>query len=112
MGFGNKKEKEEKELAANEAIVELGKAMKAINTRLDKMEQQPKEVKPVEQPATPEIKPQVVKQPQRYIVQDVATATQPTIYDLKDKENPQPLDLHAAIVEVLNRLSSLKTDLS
>lgn len=109
MPFGRKK-KEEEEKTMAEAIVELGKSMKTITSRLDKIEEQPKEVKtetpttPVEQPQQPQVK---VDTP-RYIVQDVATQTTPTIYDLKDPKNPKPLDLHAAIVEVLNVLPKIE----
>ncbi|GAG87278.1 unnamed protein product [marine sediment metagenome] len=50
-----KKKEEGKEMTTQEAMLELGKSMKAINTRLDKMEEQPKpEPQPLpEQPTIP-----------------------------------------------------------
>lgn len=112
MVFGNKEKKRE-ELTMQEAIVELGKTMKTINSRLDKIEEQPKEVKPEEQEEPKEEKKLIVKKKiPNFMVYDQPIKTKRVIVDNTDKDNPQVYDIEAAIAKILNVMAELKVDLS
>ncbi len=116
MGFGNKKKEEEKskDLTMQEAIVELGKTMNTINTRLDKMEQQPEpQPQPPVTPAatTPEVKPKV-KVEEKFIVYDQPTQHQRVIIDQTDKDNPIVYDIETALAKLLNEVATLKKALA
>ena len=104
-----KKEKETSEdLTMQEAIVELGKSMKTINSRLDVIEK-PKEVKPE---TTPETKPEVIQVEPKFMVYDQPIKHKRVIIDNTDKENPLVLDIESALSKILNDVAALKKALA
>lgn len=108
-----KKEKETSEdLTMQEAIVELGKSMKTINSRLDVIEK-PKEVKPETTPeTTPETKPEVIQVEPKFMVYDQPIKHKRVIIDNTDKENPLVLDIESALSKILNDVAALKKALA
>lgn len=109
MVFGKKEEK--KTMA--EAIVLLRQSMEKINSRLDKIEQQPKEVKQEVKPeVTPEAKPVSKKEELAFMIYDQPIKHKRIIIDNTDKENPIIYDVESALAKILNDVAYLRKALA
>ncbi|GAG87281.1 unnamed protein product, partial [marine sediment metagenome] len=101
-----------KEMTTQEAMLELGKSMKAINTRLDKMEEQPKpEPQPLPEQPTPAAANEIQQPKQevlKFTVYDETIKTKRHIIDNSDPEKPIVYDIETAMAKILNELVYLR----